>query len=83
MQAWEYCAIVGVTTTSGSRLVADHERLIHYFNESNVRVVKVNVDDQNALAEAIAGLGIEGWEMVACGNTGPESHTIYFKRPVA
>jgi hypothetical protein len=80
MQKWEYCAIVGITITSGGRLVAGQERFIHHFNEVNVRVVKVNADDQNALAQAIAGLGAEGWEMVGCGNGIGDGHVIYFKR---
>ena len=80
MLKWEYCAIVGVTITSGGRLVAAHERFIHYFNDVAVRVVKVNPDDQNALAQAVAGLGAEGWEMVGCGNGLGERHVIYFKR---
>jgi hypothetical protein len=46
-----------------------------------VRVVKVNPDDQNALALAIAGLGVEGWEMVGCGNGIGDGHVVYFKRP--
>jgi hypothetical protein len=82
VQTWEYCAIVGVTVTSGGRLIADQQRFIHYFKDANVQVVKVNVDDQHALAQAIAGLGAEGWELVACGNLGPEHHVIYFKKPL-
>jgi hypothetical protein len=83
MQSWEYCAIVGVAVTSGGRLLADQERSIHFFTERGVRMVKVNVDDQNALAQAIAGLGADGWELVGCGNTGLEDHVLYFKRPVS
>jgi hypothetical protein len=82
MQNWEYCAVAGVTISSGGRLHAARERTIHYFNERGVRIVNVNIEDENALGLAIAGMGAEGWEMVGCGNTGPDNHILYFKRPI-
>jgi hypothetical protein len=82
MQKWEYCAITGISLTSGGRLLANRERTIHYFNERGVRIVNVNVEDPDSLALAIAGMGAEGWEMVGCGNVGSDSHMIYFKRQI-
>ena len=82
MQNWEYCAVAGVSLSSGGRLLADWERTIHYFDEKGVRTVNVNVEDPDALALTIAGMGADGWEMVGCGNVGPDNHIIYFKRPI-
>jgi soluble P-type ATPase len=82
MQRWEYCAIVRVSATSGGRLVASTERTVHYFTDHHVKIVKVNADDPDALGLSISDLGVQGWEMVGCGNTGGESHTVYFKRPL-
>ena len=38
------------------------------------------VSEADAVAQLIAQLGDEGWEMVAAGNIGESTHSLYFKR---
>ena len=82
MQKWEYCyadfpaKILVILSTTGSRVIG-------------VRRDKAKGDasDADALRRAIAGLGSDGWEMVApfwspdWSGSWPDS--LYFKRPTA
>jgi len=83
MQKWEYCAITGIS--GGGNL------LFPVTNPSNAILVKFTgekqewgggVNDHDHLAQIIARLGIEGWEMVGCGNIRENIHAMYFKRPL-
>jgi len=39
------------------------------------------IEERDAVAQLIAQLGEEGWEMVGCGSLQERKHCIYFKRP--
>jgi hypothetical protein len=88
-QKWEYCAIVdferrqkGFSLSSPYVTVA----VVRYFPNNTEEIEGASVDD--ALANALAKLGDDGWELVAVkvefnlteGN-GKSSPTYYFKRP--
>jgi hypothetical protein len=91
VQMWEYCAITN-TFDEGSNFDRRGKAIIHYFSPGGVREEIVEfapgigerkfglVDD--ALAVAIARLGIQRWEMVS-KESGADGafKPIYFKRP--
>ncbi len=81
MQKWEYCVVSGIgpslatsypaayrMTARGIEIVMDFKKL------------PKGASEINAVAQLIAQLGEEGWEMVGSGNTGSGHHSLYFKR---
>jgi len=82
MQRWEYC-VVGYIK---GRLEGDYPRLIMLTNRGQEqRRIEGTREllERDVLAQTIARLGEDGWEMVGCGNVGEHTHVIYFKRPKA
>ena len=81
MQKWEYAAITNVhnhSITSGRATGWEH---FTHLTASGPQVTELS-DDNKSLSQLIAKLGVEGWEMVGCGNTGESHHTVYFKRQI-
>jgi len=89
MQKWEYCAIAGVSKR-GSGLYPRYPALIQFTLQGCVER-PIKGDEINLLAQTIAHLGEQGWEMVGTGahslgsslgsGTTETNHIIYFKRP--
>lgn len=82
MPKWEYCAIVGLSRYD-KRLVPG-DPAIWRFTPTGIEVVDIRgQQDVEAaeVAQSIATLGEQGWEMVGCGNTSQFHHVVYFKRP--
>jgi hypothetical protein len=86
MQKWEYCAVVGLRR-SGNNTATTYFPSIEYYTSAGMHVVEVRAQDKREeitrMAQAIAQLGEDGWEMVGCGNNSEVTHSIYFKRPLA
>ncbi len=80
MQQWEYCAVGPVQSHSQPH----YATVIRFTNEGR-RLSKIqgtrDMDSAQVLAQIIAQLGEEGWEMVGCGMISDERHMLYFKRP--
>jgi hypothetical protein len=82
MQKWEYCIVTGVVPWSGGvdsedhlqRFGADSPEITYFRHTMGERRPQV-------VAQTIARLGEEGWEMVGCAFAGRRGHHIYFKRP--
>ena len=80
MQKWEYCAIYQITQMGGWLTGVG---MVYRGSFSVKGVQREELDhDPNALARAIAKLGLEGWEMVGAAVVSEHYHTIYFKRPI-
>jgi hypothetical protein len=88
-QKWEYCAITGIKwLQKGFSLSAPHvpAAVVRYFPNTLEEVEGANEED--ALANAFARLGEDGWELTGIkleinlneGN-GKSSATYFFKRP--
>jgi hypothetical protein len=81
MQKWEYAVVEGMQGehTSNPRF--------HIFTEFGWESVDFSEDSpetaqpMNAVAQLIARLGEQGWEMVGTASTGQNAHCLYFKRP--
>jgi hypothetical protein len=86
---WEYCAITGFNwKQKGFSLSSPSapSAVIRFFPNTFEEVEGVNEED--ALANAFARLGAEGWELTAIRQSlvlregdGKSTHTFYFKRP--
>lgn len=87
---WEYCAIVGFVIKERSIYTPSSPRtpwaVIRYFPNNREEIEGANEED--ALANAFAKLGDEGWEMTGVRETlklnegnGETRHVYYFKRP--
>jgi hypothetical protein len=83
MQKWEYSRLAGMTQTfpeypayyrmtrKGNELVEDFKKL------------PKGTSLQDAVAQFIAQLGEDGWEMIGAGTVREgSSHCLYFKRPI-
>jgi hypothetical protein len=83
MQKWEYCAIidVGGKITGPSIHTKDNSGLF-FFTRDGAKSSQFKAKNIESIAQVIAYLGQEGWEMSGCGNTGDAFHHIYFKRPL-
>jgi hypothetical protein len=86
MQKWEYCAIVGMAG-SGRNLVPYYPAL-WYFDSSGFHATEIKGDELQIVAQTIAKLGEEGWEMVGAMPFTPktsvyENAVLFFKRPQA
>jgi len=91
MQRWEYCYISGVSPTRDGfnsefptkRTFISEEPYI--IKEELWLDRKQHIEEVLGVAEAIALLGENGWEMVGavCDSTPPTKYgtTLYFKRP--
>ncbi len=75
---WEYCRFEDLQ--SGGFVAA---KLI-FFTREGEKIESLVADHESSqrplVAERIARLGDEGWEMVGTGVTGQGSHAVYFKR---
>lgn len=85
MQKWEYCTVGPIK----GNLEGHYPRLV-ILSESGMVVTKIlgirGLSEDQILAQTIARLGGEGWELVSCGSTGwreENRHMLYFKRPVS
>lgn len=75
MQKWEYCAVTDFIC-SGKAQLAGIDAWLTAFTLDGVTATHVR-----NMAQLVAELGMDGWEMVGCGNTSEYSHNLYFKRP--
>lgn len=81
MSGWEYCAIFRVGKKKGAPKSVS--LTLTHFTGDGAKITRLADDYEESpdpLARAISDLGSEGWEMVGCGNTAENSHSIYFKR---
>jgi len=87
MPKWEYCVLTGI---KGSNFYPHYPRLQRftldgYGLEDMVDFGKrpKGLTELTAVAQAIARLGEDGWEMVSAGSRGrlDDTYCIYFKRP--
>jgi hypothetical protein len=76
MSTWEYCAVVEIR--SGGKELSPMPPAIWYFTTTGVQVV--DIQGKQEVAQTIAHLGAEGWEMVGCGNVAGGGQALYFKR---
>ncbi len=81
MQKWEYAVVEGLQgeDTSKPRFYIFTEfgwESVHFSEESQIIAPPIN-----AVAQLIARLGEQGWEMVGAANTSENVHCLYFKRP--
>ena len=88
MQKWEYCIITGVKINSTGRFDGKSPRL-YFFALNGVPVETERpkelekVGDNRYIANTIAKLGFDGWEMVSTGRAeDPMLHYIYFRQPI-
>ncbi len=81
MQKWEYCMIGPIKSTiTGPE--GYYPYTVHLTDKglAKTRIEGAGIlSEISILAQTVAKLGEEGWEMVGCGNTG-DSHYLYFKR---
>lgn len=78
MSTWEYCAVIGIDRVTPGRHLHPLYPAIWYFTKEGVQVVELKGNEAKEVAQTIARLGEEGWEMVGC-----EPLAVYFKRPKA
>lgn len=81
MQKWEYCVI------HRYRVLADKfvDTKLYRFTDKGMEVVRdfqqlPEKARDNAVAQLIAQLGEEGWELAGAGNVAEAVHALYFKR---
>jgi len=82
MSKWEYCAVHSVLADAKYQYLTCYDgwqRALDYFTVTGGNRTEIK-KGPDALAQAIAELGEQGWEMVGCGNV-YTFHVIYFKRP--
>lgn len=85
---WEYCVIPFVRSGYGEFLCNPE---LWCLRTDGTQVTRIPLPPRftskgikrkaNAVMQAIARLGEEGWELVGCGNDDPAGHMLYFKRP--
>ena len=75
MQNWEYCAIGRISWAEEG--ISSLKPVLSRITADGQEVNGIG----GSVAQTIAQLGDEGWEMVGCGNAGPGYHVIYLKRP--
>jgi len=80
MQKWEYCAVYQITQMGGWLTSVGMAYIEEFTDRGATR--KNFEHSPDALADVIAGLGNEGWEMVGTGVVSEHYHTLYFKRPI-
>jgi hypothetical protein len=84
MKKWEYCAIFRIgKNLKGEPSAVSPTTLTYFLNEGvSIKILEETKDEITILSQTIASLGVDGWEMVGCGNTAELSHAIYFKRAI-
>jgi hypothetical protein len=83
-QKWEYCAIVGFQTREKGLNTVYSTAIVRYFPTGSEEVE--GSSEQEALINAFARLGDEGWELAGIktdytDSTGRTTATYFFKRP--
>lgn len=83
-QKWEYCAIVGFQTREKGLNTLYWVAIVRYFPGGSEEVE--GSSEQEALVNAFARLGDEGWELAGIktdytDSTGKTTATYFFKRP--
>ena len=78
MQKWEYCAITHIGSNDRGLITTLDSSTLEAFTTSGVRFTELG--NFGEVAQTVAELGMEGWELAGCGNTSEHSHTLYFKR---
>ena len=80
MQKWEYCVVTGVSARRHAGLfVMDKSQIQRFTCEGLKEMMKL---DNIHFGQAVAELGLDGWEMVGMGTAHAGAlHCIYFKRP--
>lgn len=85
MQKWEYCAIASLHAPVGLPGITPYYPKLSRFTQSGLQVTdlgrKGGKGEQDYVAQLIAQMGEDGWEMVGIFQTGEKEHGIYFKRP--
>jgi hypothetical protein len=82
MQKWEYCVVSGIGRSADHRRFDTHYPCFSRLTSNGVESVTDfknrprGVSEWDAVAQLIAQLGDEGWEMV-----GADAASLYFKRP--
>jgi hypothetical protein len=84
VQKWEYCAIVGFQTREKGLNTLYWVAIVRYFPGGSEEVE--GSSEQEALINAFARLGDEGWELAGIkteytDSTGKTTATYFFKRP--
>jgi hypothetical protein len=83
MQKWEYCVITGLVPWAEG---VDSEDHLQYFGPGPTEIYDfkntIGRRRPEVIAETIAQLGEQGWEMVGCAFAGHRGHHLYFKRPI-
>ena len=87
MQKWEYCYLEGVYLMSGRGFSAEYP-IKRTFTTKPPYLIKEDLWDLQrsrkerifGIAELIAKMGREGWELVSLGREG--SNVMFFKRPI-
>ena len=93
MQKWEYCAVTEISAND-NKLNTYFPSLIQFIKQgSHIEEIRsihkakktkrrgLLISEEELVAKTIFELGEQGWEMVGMGNTGPNHHMVYFKRP--
>ena len=81
MQRWEYCVVTSVRVRAGS--LDPGRPKLELLTPEGLREMPLATGPTsgNDVAQAVAGLGDHGWELVGAVSTGPRVHCLYFKRP--
>ena len=82
MQKWEYCAVTDISGQSSGGFGVCGAHFVT-FTLDGLHATTGRPPDTQLVVQRIAELGMDGWEMVGCGNVGEYTHTLYFKRPKA
>ena len=89
MQKWEYCTLGPIEFSSASWKWIPNEPTRIVFTSKGMKEEGFKVDStsslkevQDEVAQVLANLGEQGWEMVGCGAVFASGHFLYFKRPV-
>jgi len=81
VQKWEYCLLAGFGFNPGGGGWCTSYPKFYRFESSGIKLVtdfkESRVSEKDAVAQHIAQLGEEGWEITSYSGS-----VIYFKRPV-
>ena len=82
MQKWEYCKLTGI---GGGNVPTSYPKFFRFTTrglelETDFGNRAKGVSEKDAVAQLVAQLGDEGWELTSAGGTG-DFHCLYFKRP--
>ena len=81
MQRWEYCVVTSVRVRAGT--LDPGRPKLELLTPERLREMPLATGraSGNDVAQAVAGLGDHGWELVGAVNTDAKVHCLYFKRP--